>query len=215
MNKKSVVIIGAFTIALAAKPVLAEDHDHKKDKKSHAKHTEPSKKKKKGHDHKADEKHEHKEGEKDHPEEGEHKEEEGHDHKKDGAKNEKGHGDEEEGAKNIGPEKGITSFDEETGFTLSKEALKTFLIETEILKGSGPWSIPTSALLLTGEEKSIYRVRKDAFKRIDIEVVSKDTNQTVVESDELGSGDQVVTKGVGNVRVAEVDATSGESGHSH
>jgi hypothetical protein len=218
-NKKTAFLASAFVIALATKPALADDHDHKKDKKPHAKQTEASKKKKKGHDHKQEhkegEKHEHKEGEKDNHEDGEHKEEDGHDHKKEGAKNEQGHGEEEEGAKNIGPEKGITAFDEEAGFTLSKEALKTFSVETASLNGSGPWTVPASALLLTGEEKSIYRVRDGAFKRIDIAVVSKNKNQAVIQSDELGSGDQVVTKGVGNVRIAEVDATSGESGHHH
>jgi hypothetical protein len=81
--------------------------------------------------------------------------------------------------------------------------------------GSGPWTIPTSALLITGEDKSVYRVRNETFKRIDVTVLSKNKTESVVQSNELNAGDSLVIKGVGDIRVAEVDVTSGESGHSH
>jgi hypothetical protein len=59
----------------------------------------------------------------------------------------------EEGAKNVGPDKGILSFDEHDGFVLSKEALANFEIKSVIVKGKEPWSLPTTSLLLTGDEK--------------------------------------------------------------
>ncbi len=122
---------------------------------------------------------------------------------------------ENEGEKNVGPNKGVTSFDEEKGITLSEEARKKFSIETEMITGTGPWNLPESVLLLTGEEKNIYRYRDNAFKRIDVEIVKKAGGQIVLRSPELRNGDSIVVKGVGFIRTAEVDATSGESGHHH
>lgn len=117
--------------------------------------------------------------------------------------------------KNVGPNKGITSFDEENGFALSDESKKTFSLQTQDLTGSSPWSLPQSALLFTGEEKSVYRLRDGFFKRIDVEVIKKDKDRMIVKSEDLKKGDAVVIKGVGFIRIAEVDATSEESSHSH
>jgi hypothetical protein len=159
------------------------------------------------HDHKEKEiknEHDHKDGDK-------HKEEKksGHDHGK------KHEDEENEGGKNVGPNKGVTSIDEENGFTLSDEARKKFSIETEMVTGSGPWNFPESALLLTGEEKNIYRFRNGYFKRIDIQIFEKNGSQVYLNSPELKNGDSVVVKGVGFIRTAELDVTSGESGHHH
>ncbi len=169
----------------------------------------------------------------DHGEEKEHsnhnhgKEEDNHDHgknanhdndeeKKSGHDHGKNHEhEEEEGGKNVGPNKGVTSMDKEKGFTLSEEARKKFSIETEMITGDGPWKLPESALLLTGEEKNIYRYRNETFKRIEIQILEKNGSQFYLNSSELKSGDSVVVNGVGFIRTAELDATSGESGHHH
>ena len=193
MNKKMAIGIFIFALALAGKPAIAGDHDHKEGERQ-----------------------EHKRGEKAHQGEIEHEDDKDGHAQKDGEN--KGHdheqGEEEE-AKNVGPEKGITSYDEENGFTLSKEASKHFSLETMVLNASISWTVPTSALLLTGEDKSVYRVRKGSFKRIDVKIVHKNKTQAVIRSGELTSGDQVVTKGVGFLRLGELDVTSGESGHHH
>ncbi len=218
MKKKVTVLVGVFALLVWSGSAVAgdgHDHDHKDEKEHTAKKIEPKKKKSALKDHK------HKEGEEDHHEGEEHKDEDGHDHKKEkkdgaGADHGHGHGEEEEvEAKNVGPEKGITSFDEEIGFKMSPEALKTFSVEKIVLNGSGPWKLPATTLLVTGEDKSVYRVRNETFKRIDVTVLSKNKDEAVVQSDDLKAGDSVVTKGVGDIRVAEVDVTSGESGHSH
>lgn len=186
-----------------------DGHDHKNEKKSASKKTEVKKKP-------IPKSHKHDEGEKKHDESEEHGKEDSHGHeKKDG---EAAHGHEEEGeveAKNVGPEKGITSFDEDAGFKMSAEALKTFSVEKIKISGDGPWTVPASALLITGEVKSVYRVRDDTFKRIEVTVLTRSKTEVVVRAGEISSGDNIVTKGVGDIRVAEVDVTSGESGHSH
>ncbi len=117
--------------------------------------------------------------------------------------------------KNVGPNKGITIFDEEKGFVLSDEAKKTFSLQTQNLTGSSPWSLPKSALLFTGEEKSVYRLRDGFFKKIDVEVIKKDKDRMIVKSENLKKGDSIVIQGVGFIRIAEVDATSEESSHGH
>lgn len=213
MKQKIAILAATLALAFSNSSAFAkgeDDHDHEHEKKPKAKQVDSKKKPKQ----KA---HEHKEGEKPHDEDEGHKDgESGHDHKKEGASKEHGdsHGEEAE-AKNVGPEKGITSFDEEAGFKMSAEALKTFSVEKISLKGSGPWTVPTSALLITNEDKSVYRFRDETFKRIDVTVLKKDKSEAVIQSNGLGEGDSLVTKGVGDIRVAEVDVTSGESGHSH
>lgn len=212
MNQRIAILVGAFALVFSNNFAFAHgDDDHEHEKKPKTKQVDSKKKKPK------QKAHEHKEGEKHNDEDEGHKDgEPGHDHKKEGANS--GHGDshgEEAEAKNVGPEKGITSFDEDTGFKMSAEALKTFSVEKIALNGAGPWTVPSASLLITNEDKSVYRVRNETFKRIDVTVLSKNKTQAVIQSDELAAGDGLVTKGVGDIRVAEVDVTSGESGHSH
>ena len=213
MNQKIAILVATLALVFSNNFALAHgDDDHEHEKKPKTKQVDNKKKKPK------QKAYEHKEGEKHDEEDEGHKDgEPGHDHKKEGANN-SGHGDfhgEEAEAKNVGPEKGITSFDEDTGFKMSAEALKTFSVEKIALNGTGPWTVPSSSLLITNEDKSVYRVRNEIFKRIDIIVVSKNNSQAVIRSEELHAGDSLVTKGVGDIRVAEVDVTSGENGHSH
>ena len=140
----------------------------------------------------------------------EEKVEHGHEH---GNKHES---EESSEGKNIGPDKGVTSFSKEKGFTLSKEATNTFAIETMTIKGPNEWTLPKEALIFSGEKTSIYRIHKGYYKIIDVKIIKKQKNREITfRSDELLSGDTIVTKGSGFLRVAEIDATSGEVGHSH
>lgn len=191
---KKIFLLIVFIFGLSSAVQAGKGHNHEEVSKA-----------KKSHDHDHDD-------EKEHSNHGHEKEDSNHDHRKE----EKKHtGHEEEGTKNVGPNKGVTSFDEEKGFTLSEEARKKFSIETKLVNGNGPWNLPDSALLLSGKEKNIYRLRDGVFKRIDLKVLEKTGDQLLLESTELRSGDYVVIKGVGFIRTAEVDATSGESGHHH
>ncbi len=124
------------------------------------------------------------------------------------------HGEEQQG-KRIGPDKGITSYDEHKGFSLSKEAEKTFDIKTQILSKSPSWDLPIAALVYIQSETFVYRVRDSLIKRVEIELEKKNSKTVLVRSRDLVPGDAVIVNGSGFVRVAEVDLTSGESGHSH
>lgn len=204
---KKVLAISLVTLSFYAGQAFAgDDYDHKHEKNLGEKQPE-GKKTEYAHDHNGDEKSHHNE-----LDEGEHKAEK-HEHKE-GAKHEHEEAG-EEGPKNVGPNKGITSYDEEKGFTLSEEAKKNFSLETQVLRGLGPWRVPASALLLTGEEKNVYRLRDGAFKRIDIKVGKNEAGQVAVNSEDLRNGDSVIIRGVGFIRIAEVDVVSGESGHHH
>nr|WP_295903301.1 hypothetical protein [uncultured Bdellovibrio sp.] len=137
---------------------------------------------------------------------------EGHDHEE---SHEHG-GDESEENASVGPDKGITSFDEHDGFKLSPEALKNFELKTVALKGAVSWEVPASAVLYSGEEVNLYRVREGFYKRIDFDTISKNGSQVKIKSKDLQAGDEVVVQGVGFLRTAEIVASGGApEGHSH
>lgn len=147
-------------------------------------------------------------------EEGHHHEDEKNGHKDDHAHSEnEGH---EDVGGNVGPEKGILAADAEKGVTLSPEALKNFEIKTMTLSGAGPWNIPLSARLLSGEEVNIYRGRNNAFKRIDFKTTKTTETSLTITSSDLKAGDAIVIHGIGFLRIAELAAFGGApEGHSH
>jgi hypothetical protein len=121
----------------------------------------------------------------------------------------------EESAK-IGPGKGIEAFDEHTGMKLSQQAMRSFEIEVAQLNGAGPWTLPSSAKVHSGEEVNVYRVRDGFFKRIDFKEIKKDQRTFTLSSPDLKTGDSVATKGLGFLRIAEIAASGGApEGHSH
>ncbi len=145
-----------------------------------------------------------------------HGKEEGKEH---ADKDDHGHGEEkhgeEEAPKNVGPKKGVVEYDERKGLKLSPEAEKTFEVATHELTGASPWAIPSSGVLSAGEEKSVYRVVNGFIKRVKIAVIKKDKRQAFISSVTLKAGDKIVTHGINFIRTAELDLTSGETGHSH
>ena len=111
----------------------------------------------------------------------------------------------------IGPDKGILEASERKGIKISPEALKNFGIKTLKLTGDGPWSIPKSAILQSGEEINLFRLRDGFFKRIDFQ-----TTNNLVDSDDMRENDEIVISGLGYLRTAELAAFGGaEHGHSH
>ncbi|MGE4108233.1 MAG: hypothetical protein AB7F66_13545 [Bacteriovoracia bacterium] len=121
----------------------------------------------------------------------------------------------EEGG-SIGPDKGIVEASESKGFKLSPEALKNFDLKTQKLNGDGPWTISKSAIVHSGEETNLFRVRSGFFKRIDFQVVKKADASLTVDSDDLREGDEIVLAGTGFLRVSELAAFGGVAhGHSH
>lgn len=135
------------------------------------------------------------------------KEEGGHQH---------GEGEEEEEGGKVGPDKGITEANEKLGFKLSAEALKNFELKSMKLTGDGPWRIPRSAIVRTGDETNLYRQRDGFFKRIDFQAIKQEGNQVLVDSDQMRENDEIISAGIGFLRVAELAAFGGvAAGHSH
>lgn len=141
-----------------------------------------------------------------------------HERGEDGHESEKGHahGTGEEKPANVGSEKGLLDASEGAGIKLSLEALKTFEIRTQKLVGGGPWALPESARVHSGEEVNIFRLRQGFFKRIDFSQHQRSAGRIVVSSEDLRAGDEVVVSGVGFLRIAELTAFGGApEGHSH
>lgn len=124
--------------------------------------------------------------------------------------------DHEGESSSVGPDKGITDYDDHSGFKLSSEAVKNFALKFQTLSGKNSWSIPNSAILYSGEEVNVYRVRAGFYKRVDFRLISKDDKQTQIKSVDLQEGDQIVVEGIGFLRAAEIVVTDGApEGHSH
>jgi len=136
--------------------------------------------------------------------------EEDHDHDHG---SEQGHAHEEESFK---PKGGLLAADEHDGIKLSPTAQKNFDLEMVTLSGKAPWSVPESAVLHSGEEVNVYRLRDGFFKRVDFNKKSQSAGKITLESKDLQSGDQIVTRGLGFLRIAELSAFGGTpEGHSH
>lgn len=120
------------------------------------------------------------------------------------------HGDQHEGeGANVGVDKGILEAHEKEGIKLSPEALKTFEIRTLRLIGAGPWTVPASAKLQSGEEVNVYRLRDSFFRRSDFKIVKSDRLQMTIQSLDLKPGDEIVVSGIGYLRIAEIAAFGG------
>lgn len=177
-----------FVILALGSVSLAEEHKH--DSKEKSKHPQQNEDKVESQDEHADP----------------HGDEHGHE----------GGEHEEEGTSSVGPDKGITEASEENGIKLSPEALKNFEIKTQTLSGNGPWTVPASSRLHALEESNLYRRRGGYFKRIDFVLLKSNESQITVSSKELNAGDEVVTGGIGFLRIAELTAFGGApEGHSH
>ncbi|MBX9766367.1 MAG: helix-turn-helix transcriptional regulator [Bdellovibrionales bacterium] len=168
------------------------------------KHDESQENEESGHDH--DQKEDHAEGKGD-----AHKSEEGDEHAH-GAEGEE-HG---ETNKSVGPDKGILEASEKSGFKLSQEAWKNFGIRTIEASGPGVYTLAKRSIFFGLEERNVYRLRDGFFKRVDFKTISKSNAEYRVQIQDLIAGDQIVTAGLGYLRIAEMAAFGGVGeGHSH
>ncbi len=206
----AIAILSLFAFSLS-RPVWSQEeakdphaHSHAEKEKNHA-HSED-------HDHGAETKESHDDhGHEDKGNEAAHAPHEGHDdHEEDG------YDEHKEGGGNVGPEKGILAASEEGGFMLSPAALENFEIRAQKLSASNSWTLPLSARLLSGEEVNLYRLRNGFFKRIDFKLIRQSQDEMIVSSEALKAGDEIVTNGIGFLRIAELAAFGGVAhGHSH
>ena len=116
----------------------------------------------------------------------------------------------------VGPGKAITEASKENGFKLSDKAIQVLGIQAMPLAGSYPFQVPPSALVYFQDEVGVYRRREGSFKLIPVKILQKSGNQVTIEADELRGGDFIAKRGVGFLRVADLEAFGGaEAGHGH
>ncbi len=188
------VFLTAQMFAVAEDHHGHDDHDHPNHNAEKEQAPIKNEKDEHGHDHDHKEEKKEKDGEPGHHED----HEDPKDHEGEAA-GEKEHGhDEEESTGGVGPNNAVTAADEHDGIKLAPKAVQFIGLKTAAYDGH---TIPSTALVFYQTEVGIYRLRDGWFK--------------LVPAKDLRAGDQIVIEGVGLLRVAELDAFSGEVGHSH
>ncbi|MCT4641209.1 MAG: hypothetical protein N4A33_02860 [Bacteriovoracaceae bacterium] len=200
MSKKYIFVIGFLVIINLAFAEKGNDHfGHKHDKTSQ--HSDDD-----GHDHS------NKKGHDDHS---------GHNHSKDSHSEHKGHkhGSEDDhghgNGKALGKGKAIEVVDEVKGFKLSKEAIKSLELKLKTVDGD-EFEIEKPTLVTSKNIKGLYRFRGGYFKFLEVKLVKEIKGKYLVKVKGVDFGDQIVTNGVGLLRVTDVYSTDkSEYGHSH
>lgn len=108
--------------------------------------------------------------------------------------------EEEEAELEIGPDKGVTELASDKSFKLSPEAKQTFGIQTTP-QTSGTFTLPNKAIAHARTESQIFRVRDGFFKPVHFKFVKKTEQTTTIQTTDLKPGDEVVTQGVGFLRI--------------
>lgn len=154
----------------------------------------------------------HKEEDHDHSDQKDNHQDKDHDHEeKEGEGHGHGEPDEEESVGGVGKNNAVTAADEHDGIRLSEKAVEAMGIKTSPYEG-GP--IPDSAFVFYQDRVGVYRLREGWFKLVPLPA-SNQEGSGVPASGDLKAGDQLVVQGKGLLRAAELDAFSGEVGHSH
>jgi len=126
----------------------------------------------------------------------------------------------EEGPEKISPTvgsgKAVTEASREKGIKLSEKALQVLGIQVRPIMGNSPFQIPAAALVYFQDEIGVYRFRGGFFTLIPVKILKKTESDITLMSGELRPGDGIAQKGVGFLRVAELEAFGGaEEGHGH
>ncbi len=163
------------------------------------------------HEHSSHKEHDHSKHEKKHDDHDDHK---GHDHAKhDDHDDHKGH--DHGTSKAIGKGKAIEVVDEEKGFKLSKEAIKTLKLKLQNVDGD-EFEIGKKTLVSSKSIKGVYRFRAGFFKLLSAKILKETKSGYKVKVAGVEFGDQIVINGVGLLRVTDVYSTDkSEYGHSH
>lgn len=122
----------------------------------------------------------------------------------------------EEENSQVGLDKGIIAADKKNGFKLSPEAEKNFGIGKVKVKNILQIEIPKTAIVTSGMEINLYRMREGFYKRIDFKIKSNAQNNVTITSNELVVNDEIAISGLGFLRISELAAFDGApEGHSH
>lgn len=116
----------------------------------------------------------------------------------------------------VGPGKGIESASEKDGIRISAQAEKNFEIKRTKIQNLSQIEILKKWIVTAGTEVNLYRYRDGHYKRIDFITLKKSQDKQWIKSAELKAGDEIVTNGMGLLRIAEIAAFGGApEGHSH
>lgn len=114
-----------------------------------------------------------------------------------------------EGPANFGDGKAVTAFDKEEGFQLSDKAMKNLRVKFIDIKGNGPWTIPSEALVRVKQSTGVYRRYEKWISFVLVKVISKNEKISQVTSEDLQSGDEIATSGANYLRMTDADLNSG------
>lgn len=118
-------------------------------------------------------------------------------------------------SKLIGEGKAILVVDEVKGIKLSKEAIKTLKLKLQNIDGE-IFEISKETLVTSRNLKGIYRFREGFFKFLPLKLIKEVNGRYLVNVKDLDFGDQIVTNGVGLLRVSDIySKDNSEYGHSH
>lgn len=117
--------------------------------------------------------------------------------------------DKDEANPAVGPDKGITDANEKDGFKLSKEAKEKFQIMSQKYTGEKSVTVARTGIFFGLQENNLFRIRNGFYKRVDFNVIAKTPSQWTISSSELQLGDEIVTNGVGYLRIVEIQAGGG------
>lgn len=195
--KKIILLVFAITLLGYFSVYSEEGHDHKGHEEKEESHSEV-------------EEHTHENDELD-----DHKSEVHSDHEDDKKDSHAGHADHEESGKAVGKGKAIVAIDENKGFKLSEEAIKSLGIEFKKVDSS-TFIITKETLVTFKMNKAVYRFRDGFFRLQDAQILNEFDHGYKVEVKGIEGGDHIVTSGTGLLRVADVYSTDKSSyGHSH
>lgn len=130
------------------------------------------------------------------------KHEHGKEHSESGEKDVHGHSHEEERT-NVGPDKGVTTADEDKGFVIKEHVEANFSIKMQKIKGSNTMLVPKAALLFSGVEKQVFRNRETYWKAVDVKILKQSKDMFEITSNELQAGDSIAISGVGFLKIIE------------
>lgn len=115
----------------------------------------------------------------------------------------------------VGADQGITEVSEDKGFKLHDAAVKRLKLSFIAIQTSGAHSLPERVIVRTLSETGVYRRRDGFIKRVEADSVTKRDGKATFRAHELKPGDEVLTDGVGFVRIIESTFGAGEEEDAH
>lgn len=117
----------------------------------------------------------------------------------------------EEGKKSrVGSGKAVIEASEKEGLKLSEKALKNLELEFQTMTDKRIQAVPISSLVHFQDFAAVYRERAGWFKMVEIEPTIHGSYAQFTSKDIL-SGDRIVTKNSGLIRVIDLDVFGPEA----